>query len=440
MKTMYRWSDFCLRIQTKGGILLKNDLTGAVVVIDAETENKIIHSISNGETETLSEQIDKLAHPDTAILVPKDYDEYSAWRERLIHKRDNEAHIFILHFMPTIQCQLRCDYCVEKGVDRGVGMKQKVVDQSRKWVAEYLDSHPEIDSFRFVLFGGEPLLQRKIVEQALKTFHEIASKRNISFWTEIVTNGEFLNEEVARLLSEHNWRRVQITLDGPENVHNSRRHGENGRSTFQNIMRNIRMLLSTKHIPKVDIRISLEESNADRVPELIHYLAELHAQERINLNLGLITPTFASPSKTDTESVIAEKALTAWKVAKDCGFTIPDEFLTGPWCVAIAKHSAVLQPDGSFQKCFCTAGRKEYNFGSIFDKPEASYLQDPRYEHFKRTDQCVAEKCRFIPLCGGGCIHNAMVEQGGSVGGKYRYCQKKLLDKMNHGLLALAYD
>jgi len=340
MKTMYRWSDFCLRIQTKGGILLKNGLTGAVVVVDAETEDKITLSISSGESGVLSEQIDKLTHPDTTILVPKDFDEYDAWRKQLIHKRDNEAHIFILHFMPTIQCQLRCDYCVEKGVDRGVGMKQHVVDQSRKWVAEYLDSHPEIDSFRFILFGGEPLLQRKIVEQALKTFHELALERNMSFWTEIVTNGEFLNEEAARFLSEHNWRRAQITLDGPEDVHNSRRHGENGRPTFETIMRNIRMLLSTKHISKVDIRISLDASNADRVPELIRYLAELHAQERINLSLGLITPTFASPSRTNAEGVIAERALVAWKVAKDCGFTIPEEFLTGPWCVAIAKHSA----------------------------------------------------------------------------------------------------
>ena len=439
MKTTYRWSDFCLRIQTKDGILIKNSLTGAVVVVDAETENKITHSISNGETDALSEQIDKLAHPDTAILVSKNFDEYGAWRERFIHKRDNEAHIFILHFMPTIQCQLRCDYCVEKCADRGVGMKRDVIIQSRKWVAEYLDSHPEIDSFRFILFGGEPLLQMKIVEQALKTFHEIASERNISFWTEIVTNGEFLNEEVARLLSEYNWRRVQITLDGPEDVHNSRRHGENGRPTFQNIIRNIRMLLSTKHIPKIDIRISLEASNAERVPELICYLARLDSQERINLNLGLITPTFASPSQVTTESAIAEKALVAWKVAKNCGFTTPDEFLTGPWCVAIAKHSAVLQPDGSLQKCFCTAGRKEYNFTSIFEKLEAPYLQDTRYENFKRTDQCIVEKCRFIPLCGGGCIHNAMVEQGGSVGGKHRYCQKTLLSKMNHGLLALTY-
>jgi uncharacterized protein len=439
MRQTYKWSDFCLKIRVKDGTLLKNGLTGAVIVVDAKTEKEINHSILNGKTETLSARFQELAHPDVAILVPKSLDECSAWRERLVNRRDNDAHIFILHFMPTIQCQLRCDYCVEKGVNRGIGMKQNVVGQSRSWVAEYFDSHPDIDSFRFVLFGGEPLLQKKIAEQAIETFHKLSSERNISFWTEIVTNGEFLDEDTARMFSKHIWRRVQITLDGPEDVHNSRRHGGNDRPTFQNIMRNIKMLLLTDLIPKVDIRISLDLNNADRVPELIRYIAEFGAQDRINLSIGLITPTFASPVKMNAESAIAEKALVAWKVAKEFGFTIPEEFLTGPWCVAIAKHSAVLQPDGSLQKCFCTAGRKEHNFGSIFDKREAPYLKDQRYEHFKRTDQCIAEKCQFIPLCGGGCIHNAMVEQGGSIGGKHRYCQKTLLDKMNHGLLALTY-
>jgi len=433
---MYRWSDFCLRIHTNGGLLLKNSLTGAVVVIDAETENKINRSLSNGD---VSVQIDTLAHPDTALIVPIDLDEYSTWKGKLINRRENGAHIFILHFIPTIQCQFRCNYCVEKGVDRGASMKQDVIDQSKKRVTEYLDSHPEIDSFRFVLFGGEPLLQKKLVMGALDTFHKLALERNIKFWTEIVTNGELLDENTARMLSKYIWRRVQITLDGPEDVHNSRRHGENGRPTFENIIRNIRMLLSMELIQKIDIRISLDINNADRVPELIQYLAELGSQNRVNLSLGLITPTFANPSKVNPQSVIAEKALVAWKIAKGCGFAVPEEFLTGPWCVAIAKHSIVLQPDGSLQKCFCTVGRNEYNFGSIFDKSGALYFKDPRFEHFKRTEQCATERCPFIPLCGGGCIYNAIVEYGGSIGSEQRFCQKTLLDKMNRGLLALTY-
>ncbi|MEI7463004.1 MAG: hypothetical protein WCK03_01245 [Candidatus Taylorbacteria bacterium] len=116
------------------------------------------------------------------------------------------------------------------------------------------------------------------------------------------------------------------------------------------------MLLSTEYVPKVDIRISFDVNNADRVPELIRFLAQLGAQDRINLSLGMITSTFANPLKASAESIIAEKALAAWKVAKDCGFTIPEDFLTGHWCVAIARHSAVLQPDGLLQKCFCTTG------------------------------------------------------------------------------------
>ncbi|MCL5782206.1 MAG: radical SAM protein [Patescibacteria group bacterium] len=438
MKRTYRWSDFNLRLEVKDGILLKNGLTGAVVVVDAETEKSISDSITNGILEIGEERLREFADPDTAILVSSDSDEYVAWRKRLIFKRNEEAHIFTIHFLPTIQCQLRCDYCIQKGIDRGRGMEQGVLERSLVWAREYLEDHSEIDSFRFVLFGGEPLLQKKLMECSLNGFHELAREKELQFWTEIVTNGEFLDESAAGMLSEHEWRRVQVTLDGPKDVHDARRHGENGRPTFENIMRTVRMLVTTDYIRKVDIRISLDVENGDRIPELIRELAELGAQDRINLSIGLITPTFASPERVGLERVIAEKALAAWKVAKDCGFTIPEEFLTGPWCVAIAKHSVVLQPDGTLQKCFCTAGRKEFDFGSVFD-PADGYLKDSRFEHWQRTDECIARKCKFLPFCGGGCIYSAMVEHGGPIGATKRFCQKTLLDRMNHGLLALTY-
>ena len=218
----------------------------------------------------------------------------------------------------------------------------------------------------------------------------------------------------------------------------SRRHGKNNRPTFARIIENIRMLLETDFIDKVDIRMSFDATNAGHIPDLIRYLARLNKQDRINLSIGLITPTFTGMTKSGNEEFIAEKAIAAWTVAKERGFNIPDEFITGPWCVAIAKHSAILQPDGSLQKCFCTSGRKEYNFGTIYERPEG-YLKDSRFEHFRRTDQCIEEKCQFLPMCGGGCIHDAVVENGGPDGFDKRYCQKTLLDKMNTGLLKLNY-
>jgi len=97
-----------------------------------------------------------------------------------------------------------------------------------------------------------------------------------------------------------------------------------------------------------------------------------------------------------------------------------------------------LQPNGALQKCFCTSGRTEYDFATIADDP-GDYLQDLRFEEWRRTDQCIEEECPFLPMCGGGCIHDAMVADNGPEGGAKRFCQKPMLQVYNEGLLQLNY-
>ncbi len=432
------WSNFVIRVLSKNDfVFLKSALSGAVVSIGLDTERNINTWLKNQDA-TAPEEVESLSDASIGLIIPAGYDECTAWRKRFVDRRNNAAHMFILHFLPTIQCQLECRYCIENGGDRGVGMRPEILGQSRKWLLNYLSEHPEIDTFRLVLFGGEPLLRKDIVKSGVEGFHFISLEKKLSFWIELVSNGELLDEQIAEFLSKHEWRRVQITLDGPEKVHDARRHGKNYRPTFRKVMKNIKMLLDSDFIEKVDIRMSIDSENADSLPNLIRCLADLKKQDRINLSIGVITPTLADMTKFGNEEFIAEKALVGWTVAKECGFGVPKEFITGPWCVAIAKHSAILQPDGSLQKCFCTSGRKEYDFGTIYEEP-GEYLRDARFEHFRRTDQCIKEKCQFLPMCGGGCIHDAVVENGGADGFDRRYCQKSLLEKMNHGLLRLNY-
>ncbi|MBU6321087.1 MAG: radical SAM protein [Patescibacteria group bacterium] len=436
--TKVKWSDFHIRVPVDAdSVAIKSTLTGAVVRMSVTDEAELERQLSGGE---VTSAIQSLAQPEVGLLVSADRDEYAAWRERLVGRRNNEAHIFILHFLPTIQCQLACGYCFENGGDRMRGMSDKVIDATRLWLSNYLDQHPEIDAFRLVLFGGEPLLRKDIVEKGLVAAHSLAAERRLDFWTELVSNGELLDEATAEMLSTHQWLRVQITLDGPEDIHNARRPGKHGRQTFCNVIAAIKMLVSTDYIKKVDIRISLDHANADRIPELIEYLASLGAQDRMNLSLGLITPTLDRPARLrwDEERALGEKAVSIWAVAQAHGFAIPDEFVTGPWCVAIAKHAAILQPDGALQKCFCTAGRAEYDFGTVADTP-GEYLRDERFESWRRTDQCIQERCAFLPICGGGCIHDAMVAAGGPGGGAERFCQKPLIKVYNEGLLKLNY-
>jgi len=434
---MWILSSFTIFENIHEGVLAKNTFTEAVMFLDHETKQTLDHWIPDQQTALPPSGLNELIEHE--FLIDKSVDEFAEWHELMLTTRNDKAHVFTLHVEPTLQCQFECPYCFEKGNDRGKPMKSKVSSQSLNWFEEYIRVNPEVDSLRLKFFGGEPLLRKNTVAKTLKTYQTFCHENKIDFSVEITTNGELLDEEIAKLFSRYNWQRVQITLDGPANIHDTRRNGKRGRPTYANIMKNVRMLLSTDYIPIVDIRMTLDVGTKDHLARLLDELDSLGKHLRIHLSLGLTTPSLSVALGRMTQEQLSDVALLIWQYAKAKGFEVPNEFTAGPLCVATAKHAAVLQPDGNLQKCFCTSGRKEFNIANVAEKP-TSYTKDTRFEQWKRVDECIRERCTYLPVCGGGCIFEAMVRYGSVQGSKQRFCKKTLLDRMNRGLLVLAHS
>lgn len=432
---MLKKSVFCISERVHGGILMKNTFTGSVVLLPYKNERMLTKWLNN-QNISMPLFVDDLIT--NGFLVDQGLDEFQDWQSTLSEIRNCKAHMFSLHFEPTLQCQFACPYCFESGINPDTPMQPKTVDQAIYWFNEYLSNYPEIDILRLKFFGGEPLLCKNIIALALEKFSNLCKSRNIDFWTEITTNGELLDEQTAILLSQYNWKYVYITLDGPEKIHDLQRVKKNGKATFAGIIKNVKMLLETDYVPRVNIRLTLNNETKNCLTELIDFLAVMEKQDRINLSLGFIVPSF-SVNVVDfmNQKELGMAALSIWEYTRKKGFRIPDEFVVGPICVATAKHSAVLQPNGTLQKCFCTSGRSEYNFSDIMTKQE-SYTQDSHFEKW-RIDKCIAEQCTYLPLCGGDCVYNAIVANPGDSGFSERFCQKTLLDVINRGLLRLTY-
>ncbi len=435
---MYAISPFTIFHPTSdGSLFVKNLFTGAVVLLTDETKSALDVWLAAQDALNVPEGVADLV--EQGILVNAVEDQYAVWRTAMLTARNDEAHIFTLHFEPTLQCQLACSYCLENGIERGRSMEEEILARSLAWFEEYCGMNPSVDTLRFKLFGGEPLLCKKIIARAVPAYRALCERLGIEFSLEMTTNGVLFDEDIARLLSEHIWNRVQITLDGPADIHDTRRIGKGGKPTFERILNNVRMFLAGEYLPAVDIRMTLDAGTAEHLPRLVDVLASLGDPSRVRLSLGITTPTFASPFGRMDDNELADVALATWAYAQSLGFEIPDEFVAGPVCVATAKHSAALQPDGSLQKCFCTSGRSEFDFAHVGMRP-LGYTQDQRFEQWKRTDQCVSEQCPYLPVCGGGCVYEAMVEHGADQGAGRRMCRKTLLDRMNRGLLALSYE
>jgi len=431
----YKWSVFCLYQQVGDDLVVKNIRTGAVLRLSTGIFSDIKKWLHGSES-SLPQEYLEILFGENAFLVPSYLKEIDDCRDGFIRTRNEKANLFSLYFLPTTKCQFSCFYCFEKKNNKEDNMNDGTAEQLLKWLSEYFDVNKAVTSLRFILFGGEPLVRKDLIKKVLPVFESLARKLKKDFWTEIITNGEMLDRKTGRFLSEYNWKRVQITLDGPERMHDLRRFGRNKKPSFAKIIDNIKMLVDNNYIETIDLRVSFDKETSDSVPELIHFLSSLGFQEKIRLSMGLITSSIGVDIKDDTQEIVAKKLLNVWSFAKKEGFAVPDEFMVGPWCVAIAKHSAVIQPNGSMQKCFCTVGIHEYDFDNIFNVP-VSYTKDYRFEAFSRTDKCVEEKCIYLPICGGGCLYNSIVAHGDS-GFQKRFCQKVLIDKMNKGLLKLS--
>src|SRR3989344_4781360 len=100
------WSNFVIRVLSKNDfVFLKSALSGAVVSIGLDTERNINTWLKNQDA-TAPEEVESLSDASIGLIIPAGYDECTAWRKRFVDRRNNAAHMFILHFLPTIQCQL----------------------------------------------------------------------------------------------------------------------------------------------------------------------------------------------------------------------------------------------------------------------------------------------------------------------------------------------
>jgi len=433
---MFKWSVFILRVPVAGQIVLKSTLTGAVIKMNKGQLYEIEKWMEDPRVASAPCYIDDLLGQNE-FIVPFERDEFIDWKTSFMNARE-DARIFTLHFLPTLKCQFCCRYCFENGAERLSAMTNSTLDQSVVWLKRYFEIHNAVQILRVVLFGGEPLLEPQIIKRALSEFEVLSTVQKKQFAVRVTTNGELLNEDMCKILRGHHWEKLQVTLDGPKSVHDARRFGKNHCQTFNTIISNLEYVAAGDKPDVIDIRVTIDGENAETLPLLLEYLAHIDWREKIRLSIGFTTPFIGGTLVKANQNYIAESALDFWGKAKSYGFRIPDEYIVGPWCVAIAKHSAVLQPNGALQKCFCTAGRDEYSFDVVSSSQNPS-TRDSRFEQFERTDMCVKEQCPYLPICGGGCIHDALVAYGQN-GFRKRFCQKQQLKTINKGLIHINYE
>jgi uncharacterized protein len=173
-----------------------------------------------------------------------------------------------LILLPTEQCNFRCTYCYE---DFAIGrMSPEVVAGVKNLIDRRAGG---LRRLQVSWFGGEPMLARPIVEE-IAAHAGAAARRHtgLVYEGDMTTNGYLLDAAAVERLAGLGVRAYQVSLDGPEHLHDTTRVRADGRGSFARIWRN---LLSIRH-SAVDVRMLLRvHLTPDNLPEMPGFVQRL---------------------------------------------------------------------------------------------------------------------------------------------------------------------
>lgn len=140
-----------------------------------------------------------------------------------------------LILLPTERCNFRCTYCYE---DFKAGLMQQPVIDGVKGLVDR--RAPTLCGLEISWFGGEPLLAKPIIYDISAHIVDLTHRfPSLSYAANMTTNGYLLDHETAETLLRLGVNSYQVSLDGPEEIHNRTRLKANGSGSFSQIWANL---------------------------------------------------------------------------------------------------------------------------------------------------------------------------------------------------------
>jgi uncharacterized protein len=331
--------------------------------------------------------------------------------------------------VPTLGCNLRCTYCYQASFEaENAGLMDQATLAA---LFEYVDrfhAH-EVPKPYLTLFGGEPLIDR--TQNRARLTELLAGARARGLEVAVVTNGYDLTA-LVELLSSGPVREVQVTLDGPELVHDARRRHLNGSGTFQRVASGIEATLGAK-LP-VNLRVVVDSDNLEALVELSRFVEARGwldlGESRFKTQVGRNYELFGCAAGQEREKLLGRLELWTRYVElarkhpelarfhrprfhgirhlSETGEFPPPNFDA---CPATKKEWA-FGPDGFLYGCTATVGHPEFRLGTFAPEVRRDEAAIERFRSRSVFTLPACAKCELAPVCGGGCAAVAWRSHG----------------------------
>ena len=342
---------------------------------------------------------------------------------------------------------MRCAYCyIEENAENGK-MDNELLAQTIERVSNFAKkSH-------WIWHGGEPLLMGVDFYRTIKDIQDFYGQRGASFSNGIQTNATLINRDLLNFSQETGDFRIGMSIDGPQNLHDSTRVYPDGTGSFDRVMAGIDLVKQYRGSAGAICVVSAK--NVDSPEELYNFFRDTKIHVKFN---PLIKSGRALENMSElgiTPRQYGDFLSKLWQVYENDSLKLGetpidvDPFLEiignleterplGCNYSATCRDSFIsIGPNGDIYPCGRFDGIKQFWMGNvqthtIEEAVESEANQSLRGRNLETVSGC--KTCDFGKVCNSGCMHNAYC--AGDVKGKDPYCASYLnvFEKMRNVL------
>lgn len=343
------------------------------------------------------------------FVLEDDIDEYDLMEVDTLRWRYATGNL-TLTIAPTMNCNFRCVYCYEKDSICNVKMTPEI----QRGILDFIqEKAPTICTLNITWYGGEPLLAWDVVIELTHKMQKLCVENQIEYSASIITNGYLITEDIAKQFKELSINNVQITLDGPKEVHDQRRVLADGGGTFDRILKNVKLLTG---YTSVNIRVNIDTENVNTLENsLFRMFDENGLVDKIHICFGYVDSINQAytPEKCLTMENYSKKHL---EFLERNNIDIMDMYPhpMDNYCGADSTSTFVIGPEGNLYKCWSDIGIESRKVGNVLTG-ESGVIHNclgMQYLLYNPIHDSMCRDCEVLPLCKGGCPNKRLTGEG----------------------------
>ncbi len=336
-----------------------------------------------------------------------------------------------LTLMVSQECNLKCKYCYGDGgeyCNRG-----KMDFSTAKKAINYLIKIAPTNKIGICFFGGEPLMNLKLIKDVLNYTKELKKTINKQFHFSMTTNGTLVTQEIKNIIKKYRIS-LTISLDGKREMNDANRYYPNGRGVYNTIKNNIKNLSDD-----LVVRATLAPPNLNIKESINHLIKDLKINEVAwaeadNLlteeDFDLLKDSYYNLIEELREYILEKRYnevkkyhmfLNTLKKFSTDGIRIKG-------CGA-GNNMIAIGIDGKVYPCHRFVGIEKYVLNDVNNIKEINndFFNNVDLINFRECDYCIARN-----ICGGACVNENFYATGNINTPSKKHCNytKSIVEKL----------